>query len=114
MSGKDLSGYYAALGLDQSATSDQIKKAFKAKAQEFHPDRNSAPEATRQFQFINEAYHVLGDPQARAKYDAHSYEPPMDDAASPARAVDPVVCSVCQRVTAQPRYTIYQMGRPCW
>jgi hypothetical protein len=108
MSRKDLSGYYAALGLDQSAASDQIKKAFKAKAQEFHPDRNSAPEATRQFQFINEAYHVLGDPQARAKYDAHSYEPPMDDAAPPAHAVDPVVCSVCQRVTAQPRYAIYR------
>jgi molecular chaperone DnaJ len=59
MSRKDTSGYYAALGLDQSATSDQIKKAFKAKAQQCHPDKNPVPEATRQFQLINEAYHAL-------------------------------------------------------
>lgn len=108
MSRKDTSGYYAALGLDQSATSDQIKKAFKAKAQQCHPDRNPAPEATRQFQLINEAYHALGDPQARAEYDAHSYQAPENDAASPAHAVDPIVCSICRRVTAQPRYAIYR------
>jgi hypothetical protein len=108
MSRKDAFDYYAALGLDQSATSDQIRKAFKAKAQQCHPDRNPAPEATRQFQLINEAYHALGDPQARAEYDAHSYEPPEGDAAPPAHAVDPIVCSICHRVTAQPRYTIYR------
>ena len=104
----DPSGYYAALGVDPSATSEQIKRAFKAKARESHPDRNSAPEATQQFQFINEAYQVLGDPQTRAEYDAHSYETPEEHAPPSAPAVDPVVCSVCLRATAQPRYAIYK------
>jgi hypothetical protein len=108
MSRKDPRGYYAVLGVHQSATSDEVKKAFKAKAQQFHPDRNPAPEATREFQFINEAYQVLGNSQERANYDAQSYGTPEADAAPAARNADPVVCSSCQRVTAQPRYVIYR------
>jgi hypothetical protein len=107
MSRNDPSRYYAALGLDQSATSDQIKKAFKSKAREFHPDRNRSPEATRQFQLINEAYQVLSDPGRRANYDSRCYGP--EPALSPVPYTsDPVVCSVCRRVSAQPRYVIYR------
>lgn len=108
MSRKDPCGYYAVLGVDQSATSDEVKRAFKAKAQQFHPDRNPAPEATREFQSINEAYQVLGNFQARANYDARSYGPPEEDSPPSARNADPAVCSSCQRVTAQPRYVIYR------
>jgi DnaJ domain len=108
MSRKDPCGYYAVLGADQAATSDEIKMAFKAKAQQFHPDRNPAPEATREFQFINEAYRVLSNSQARANYDGRSYGPQEDGSPPAARNADPVVCSSCQRVTAQPRYVIYR------
>lgn len=104
----DPSGYYAALGVVPSATSDQIKRAFKAKARATHPDRNPAPDATQQFQFINEAYRVLGDAQTRAEYDAHAYEAPEEKAASAPPTVDPAICSVCGRASAQPRYAIYQ------
>jgi hypothetical protein len=108
MSRKDPRGYYAVLGVDQTATSDEVKKAFKAKAQQFHPDRNPAPEATRAFQFVNEAYQVLGNFQERANYDARSYGTPEAAAAPAASNADPVLCSTCQRLTAQPRYVIYR------
>jgi hypothetical protein len=109
MSGdRDPCGYYAALGVGHSATSDEIKSAFKAKAQQFHPDRNPAPEATRQFQFVNEAYQALGEPKSRADYDAQSYRSPEESSPSADRSPDPVVCSICHRTTAQPRYAIYR------
>ena len=50
MSPNDPYGHCAVVGVDQSATSGAIKRAYKAKAQQFHPDRNPAPEATREFQ----------------------------------------------------------------
>lgn len=109
MSGdRDPRGYYAALGVGQSATGDEIKRAFKTKAQQFHPDKNPAPEATRQFQFVNEAYQILGKPKSRADYDAQSYRPPEELSPSADRSPDPVVCSICRRTTAQPRYVIYR------
>lgn len=62
--GKD---YYKALGVDKGASADDIKKAFRKKAHEYHPDKKGGDEA--KFKEINEAYQVLGDPQKRAKYD---------------------------------------------
>ena len=108
MSRNDPFGYYAGLGVDQSATSDEIKQAFKAKVKRSHPDRNPAPDAAREFQFINEAYEVLVDTKARAKYDARSYGPPDKNAPPFAGTAEPVACAVCHRVTAQPRYVIYR------
>ena len=105
---QDPCGYYSVLGVKKSATSAEIKKAFKAKAQQLHPDKNRAPEATRQFQFVNEAYRVLGDAEARAEYDAQSYK--TEDATSPStgRAVEAIACSICHKISAQPRYVIYR------
>ena len=63
---KDL---YEILGVDKNATDDQIKKAFRKKAREYHPDVNKDPDAEERFKEINEAYDVLSDSQKRAQYD---------------------------------------------
>lgn len=62
--------YYAVLEIDRSADTAEINAAFRRLAWRFHPDRNPAPEATLQFQDINEAHQVLFDPVRRAQYDA--------------------------------------------
>lgn len=107
-SDRDPRGYYSALGVESSATSDDIKKSFRAKAQQLHPDKNSAPEATRQFQFLSEAYEVLSDAETRAAYDAESYESQEENSEFDERSISPITCSVCQRISAQPRYVIYR------
>jgi len=61
--------YYDALGVSRSATEEEIRKAFRKKALEYHPDRNKDPGASERFQEVNEAYQVLTDPQKRAQYD---------------------------------------------
>ena len=49
---------YSVLGVSKSATDDEIKKAYRKKARQYHPDVNKAPDATKKFQEINEAYEV--------------------------------------------------------
>ena len=61
--------FYEALGLDRSATTEEIKSAFRKLAMQFHPDRNPAADATARFKQIGEAYEVLSDPEKRARYD---------------------------------------------
>lgn len=63
---KDL---YAVLGLASTASSDEIKKAFRLKASEFHPDKNASELAPIKFREVREAYEVLSDPAARTAYD---------------------------------------------
>lgn len=62
--------YYKQLGLTQNATREEIKKAYRKLALEFHPDRNKSPDAHEKFIAINEAYLLLYDIEARAKYDS--------------------------------------------
>lgn len=63
--------YYEVLGVERSASADEIKKAFRKLARKFHPDANrDDPDAESKFKEINEAYEVLGDPDKRKKYDA--------------------------------------------
>ncbi len=62
--------YYEVLGLQKGATEDEIKKAFRKKARENHPDLHpDDPSYVEKFQEINEANEVLSDPQKRARYD---------------------------------------------
>lgn len=59
--------YYNILGVDRNASPDEIKKAFRKKAQQYHPDKASGDEA--KFKEVNEAYTVLKDKKKRAQYD---------------------------------------------
>ena len=62
--------YYDVLGLKRGAGPDEIKKAYRRKAKELHPDRNSGnPNAEAQFKEANEAHDVLKDPEKKAAYD---------------------------------------------
>ncbi|GHT25471.1 molecular chaperone DnaJ [Bacteroidia bacterium] len=62
--------YYKVLGVSKTATQDEIKKAYRQLAREYHPDKNKDNDAAkRKFQEINEANEVLGDAAKRKKYD---------------------------------------------
>ena len=66
----DYKDYYQALGIEKTATADQIKKAYRKLARQHHPDVNpNDPDAERRFKEINEAHEVLSDPAKRKKYD---------------------------------------------
>ena len=66
--------YYAILGIPRTATAEEIKKAFKNKARQYHPDKGGDPEM---FKKINEAYEVLSDEQKRSHYNQFGKNPPQ-------------------------------------
>jgi DnaJ-class molecular chaperone len=62
--------YYDILGVSTSANIVEIKIAYRVQAMQWHPDRNSSPDATARFREIKEAYECLANPDARRRYDA--------------------------------------------
>ena len=68
--------YYEVLGVSQTASQDEIKKAFRRLARQYHPDVNKESGAEAKFKEINEAYEVLSDEQKRAVYDRFGHNVP--------------------------------------
>ena len=61
--------YYKVLGVTKDDSQEDIRKAFRKKAMDYHPDRNKSSDAPEKFKEINEAYQVLSDAQKRSQYD---------------------------------------------
>lgn len=70
----DKRDYYEVLGINKGASDDEIKKAYRKTAKQYHPDLNpDNPEAEAKFKEANEAYEVLSDPDKKARYDAYGH-----------------------------------------
>ncbi|MFM2427740.1 MAG: hypothetical protein RL707_1567 [Pseudomonadota bacterium] len=82
-----MSEHYAARGLKSDATLADIKKAFRQKASQFHPDRNLDDDAPARFREAQEAYDVLSDDAKRQAYDDNRRRNLLDDPAQTAREI---------------------------
>jgi molecular chaperone DnaJ len=69
--------FYNILGVNENASHDEIKKAYRSLSLKFHPDKNPSPEATEKYKLINEAYGILGDEQKRKQYEMEQKNPFM-------------------------------------
>src|SRR5262245_52191507 len=68
--------YYEVLGVERNASQEEIKKAFRRLARQYHPDINREPGAEATFKEINEAYEVLSDAEKRSLYDRFGHSGP--------------------------------------
>ena len=69
--------YYEVLGVNRDSTPDEIKRAFRRLARQYHPDVNKDAEAESRFKEINEAYEILSDQEKRAAYDRFGHAGPQ-------------------------------------
>lgn len=89
---------YEVLGVDRSATQDEIKSAFRRLASQHHPDKNPGDEGAHgRFQEINAANQILSDSEKRATFDRWGHD-------GPPRGVDPFVSTVATAVSEAPKY----------
>ena len=65
--------YYDVLGVSKNDSEEEIRKAFRQKAMDYHPDRNKNADSEEKFKEVNEAYHVLIDPDKRKRYDRYGH-----------------------------------------
>lgn len=104
----DPRGYYRILGVAPTAPLDEITRAFRRLAKEWHPDKNKSATAAATFKQINEAYAVLRNSVRRTEYDALAIDIEIPKGLRPEISrIDAIRCSVCKRVTAQPRYLVF-------
>lgn len=99
----DSKGYYAVLGVSQTATDDYIKAAFRKQVKLYHPDIADGEKARETYMLLTEAYHTLLDPLKRKAYDA------LPDAAATLH-YEFVKCCKCGKPAKQPRYLFFTRG----
>lgn len=99
----DSKGYYAVLGVSQTATDDDIKAAFRKQVKLYHPDIADGEKARETYMLLTEAYHTLLDPLKRKAYDA------LPDAAATLH-YEFVKCCKCGKSAKQPRYLFFTRG----
>ena len=66
----DFKDYYSALGVERTASEDEIRKAYRKLARKYHPDVSKEADAETRMRDVNEAWDVLGNKEKRAAYDA--------------------------------------------
>lgn len=110
---EDPKGYYKLLGVKTNATQEEIRNAYRKRSLEVHPDTSDSTNAHKEFIELQQAYQVLKDSRKRAEYDSESVEIPKQKAQKNTRreeseeSFDPIRCSVCNCVSAQPRYVVF-------
>ena len=67
----DFVEYYGLLGVDRDVATEDLKRVFRKRSVELHPDKNRSSDAVRQFQGLREAYECISDPASRRYYDAY-------------------------------------------
>lgn len=68
--------FYEVLGVSRNASAEEIRKAYRKLARQYHPDVNKSPDAEQKFKEVAEAYEVLKDPQKKANYDQFGHADP--------------------------------------
>jgi len=82
-----MTDFYSALGVPSSASTADIKTAFRRLAAHYHPDRNASPDAPARFRSVQEAYEVLSDDDKRQAYDDNRRRNLLDDPLQTARDI---------------------------
>jgi len=109
----DILGYYYILGVETTATQESIKKAYRKRCLDIHPDVNKDQNAHVDFVRLQEAYQTLSNTGSRSIYDAQCITVPSANRVGETVndedkiTFDPIRCSVCNCVTAQPRYVVF-------
>ena len=82
-----MTDHYTTLGLNSAAALADIKKAFRQKASQYHPDRNTASDAAERFRAVQEAFEVLSDADKRQAYDDNRRRNLLDSPIDTAREI---------------------------
>jgi len=94
-----MTDHYSALGVPSSASTADIKTAFRRLAAHYHPDRNASPDAPARFRLVQTAYEVLSDDAKRQAYDDNRRRNLLDD---PLHTARDFCGNYLSRITATP------------